>query len=88
MIGLYMATENPGLHRLDDRFITVHTFINYMVLVIAFLIFTFVCRSREQDACDAAVWLLLFGHQMFQNFIYMLNADVNKEDMELSAQNK
>jgi hypothetical protein len=21
MIGLYMATENPGLHRLDDRFI-------------------------------------------------------------------
>jgi hypothetical protein len=26
-----MATENPVLHRMDDQFITLHTFINYVV---------------------------------------------------------
>ena len=26
-----MAAENPVLHRLDDYFITLHTFINYML---------------------------------------------------------
>ena len=50
--------------------------------------FIFVCELCEQSACDAVVWLLSFGHQMLLNFIFKLNAGINKEDMELSDQNK
>jgi hypothetical protein len=50
--------------------------------------FTFVSELREQSACDAVVRLLLFGHQMLLNVIYKLNVEVNKEDTELSDQNK
>jgi len=56
-------------------------------IVIAFLIFTFVCELREQTACDATVGLLLSGHQMLLSSIHKLNAEVNKEDTELSDQN-
>jgi hypothetical protein len=32
-----MLTENPVLHRLDDQFITLHTFVNYVINNITFV---------------------------------------------------
>ena len=83
-----MAAENPVLHRLDDYFITLHTFINYMLHWYKISNVYFVCEWHEQTACDVALRLLLCGHQMSLNFIYKLNVAVNEGETDLRVQKK
>lgn len=55
---------------------------------IAFLMFTFVCEWREQTARAAAERLILCGQQMLLNFIYKLNAKVNRKIRNLATRTK